>query len=90
MMAFLSTWIVGLVAQLLPLTGHHCDPVAGRMIFAHDELFGSRTGQTFFHEAYAADLPATLAMRLQLARDHIAAEAGQHARKRVAQVAPFP
>ena len=76
--------------EAVRLAGHHCDPVAGRMIFAHDELYGSRTGQTFFHEAYAADLPAALAMRLQLARDHIAAEAGQHARERVAQVAPFP
>jgi len=73
--------------EAVRLTGHHCDPVAGRMIFAHDELFGPRTGQTFF-EAYAADLPAALAMRLQPAHDHIAAEA---ARTQVAQVAPpFP
>ena len=76
--------------EAVRLTGHHCDPVAGRMIVAHDELYGSRTGQTFFHEAYAADLPAALAIRLQPARDHAAARAGQHARKHVAEVVPFP
>src|SRR4051812_45010494 len=45
--------------------GATCDPVVGRMLFAHDELFGPRTERAAFREAYAAELPHALAVKLQ-------------------------
>jgi hypothetical protein len=78
--------------EAVKLTGHHCDPVVGRMIFAYDQLYGSETGRDLSREAYVANLPSALATRLQADLDHNAAGiADQHARKQVARVvAPSP
>src|SRR3954466_6281329 len=78
----------GVWSEAVRLTGHHCDPVVGRMIFAHHEIYGAQTGPGLVHGAYRAELPAELATRLQSAFARFAAEADPHARNQVAQVAP--
>ena len=78
----------GVWSEAVRLTGHHCDPVVGRMIFAHHELYGALAGPGVVRGAHEAELPAALAARLQPALAHIRAEADPHARNQVAQAAP--
>jgi hypothetical protein len=81
----------GVWSEAVRLTGHHCDPVVGRMIFTHHELSGALTGPEVVRGAYGAELTAELAARLQSAFARFAAEADPHARNQVAQVTPpFP
>ena len=74
--------------EAVRLTGHHCDPVVGRMIFAHDQLYGSEPGRDFSRETYVADLPSVLATRLRSDLNHDTAEAAdQQTRQQVVRVA---
>lgn len=45
--------------------GFLCRPEVGRMVSAHDRLFGAGTGDRFFMGAYARHLDRQLALRLQ-------------------------
>ena len=74
--------------EAVRLTGRHCDPVAGRMIFAHDALYGAQTGRAFWREASAADLPKALAGRLRPAFEPSVVEAGQQAPTQIARAEP--
>src|SRR4051812_30164166 len=78
----------GAWSEAVRLTSHHCDPVVGRMIFAHHELYSAQTGLGLVLGAYTAELPAELAARLQSAFARSAAEAAPRTRNQVAQVTP--
>lgn len=45
--------------------GFLCRPEVGRMVQAHDRLYGSGTGDRYFKSAYARHLDKQLAARLQ-------------------------
>jgi len=78
----------GLWREAVSITGHHCDPVLGRMLFAHGQLYGSQGEQAPFREAYAADLPQVLAVRLRPVLENVAADANSPTREQVARVVP--
>ena len=74
--------------EAVTLTGPHCDPVVGRMIFAQRELFGPETAQDSSRQAYGAGLAGALAARLRPDLDKVTAEGGQQARNQVARAVP--
>ena len=74
--------------EAVRLTGHHCDPVVGRMIFAHRELFGPETAQDSSRQAYGAGLAGALAARLRPDLDQVTAGRGQQARNQGARPVP--
>ena len=80
----------GAWTEAVTLTGPHCDPVVGRMIFAHRELFGPETAQDSSRQAATADLARSLAARLRPDLGRSTAEDGQHHRKQVARATVRP
>src|SRR4051794_38811950 len=80
----------GAWTEAVTLTGPHCDPVVGRMIFAHRELFGLETAQASSRQAATADLAGALAARLRPDLGQSTPEGGQHDRKQVARATVRP
>jgi len=78
----------GAWTEAVTLTGPHCAPVVGRMIFAHRELFGPETAQDSSRQAYGAGLAGALGARLRTELDKITAGRGQQARNQGARAVP--
>src|SRR3954471_16294887 len=74
--------------EAVRLTGPHCAPVLGRMIFAHRELFGPETAQDSSRQAYGAGLAGALGARLRPELDQVTAEGVQQARNQGTRAVP--
>jgi hypothetical protein len=78
----------GAWTEAVRLTGPHCAPVVGRMIFAHHELYDSGADRDSSRQASTDDLPGALAARLRTELDRVTGGGGQQARNQGARAVP--
>ena len=66
-----------LTDAILGIPKGYCGTEIGRMIAAHDQLYGSGTGQSFFTGPYFTDLPRAVGNRLRPELERMAANEAQ-------------